>query len=156
TGLTNGTSYSFTVTATNAVGTGGPSNALSATPATVPGAPTLTSAARGPDRVTLLWPAPASTGGLLINIGTAAASPGGLTCTTTGALSCTISGLTNGTSYSFTVTATNAVGTGSLSNALSATPATVPGAPTLTSAVRGNAQVTLLWTAPASTGGSLI
>src|SRR5262249_40502066 len=72
----------------------------------------------------------------------ATAAPGGATCTASG-LACTITGLANGTSYTFTVTATNAIGTGPASNALSATPATVPGAPTLNTATAGNGSVTL-------------
>src|SRR4029079_18370144 len=70
--------------------------------------------------------------------------------------SCTVTGLTNGQTYSFTVTATNAVGTGPASNSLSATPATLPGAPILNSATRGNGQVTLAWSAPSTNGGSPI
>ena len=157
TGLTNGTTYSFTVKATNAVGTGPASNSLLAIPATVPGAPTLTSANAGSGSVTLAWSAPSSNGGSTVTGYTATPSPGGFTCTTSGATGCTVTGLTNGTSYSFTVRATNALGTGPASNALSATPvaaATVPGAPSLVSAVRGNGQVTLTWSAPFSDGGT--
>ncbi len=72
-------------------------------------------------------------------------------------VTCTVSGLTNGTPYTFTVSATNAVGTGSHSTASSpVTPATVPGAPTATGAVAGNATATLSWTAPTDTGGAEI
>jgi fibronectin type 3 domain-containing protein len=157
-GLTNGTSYSFTVTARNAVGSGPASNSLSATPATVPGAPVLTGATPGSGQVALAWTAPASNGGGPITGYVATASPGGATCSSAG-LACTVTGLTNGTSYSFTVVASNAVGPGPASNSLAATPVaapTVPGAPTLTGATPGNAQVTLTWTAPASDGGSAV
>jgi len=88
---------------------------------TAPGAPVLVSATAGNAQVTLTWTAPASDGGSAITGYTVTASPGGATCTTTG-LTCIVTGLSNGTSYSFTVKATNAIGTGPASNALSATP----------------------------------
>ena len=72
----------------------------------------------------------------------------------------TVTGLTNGTAYTFTVAAINSVGTGPASAASnSVTPApvvTVPGAPTIGTATAGNASATVTWTAPASNGGSAI
>ena len=159
-GLTNGTSYSFTVTATNAIGTGPESAPASATPATVPGAPTNLLATPGNAQVSLTWSAPASNGGSAVTGYTATASPGGSTCSVDGTtFACTIGGLTNGISYTVTVTATNAVGTGAPSAPASATPvasATAPGAPTNLAATPGNGQVALTWSAPASNGGSPI
>jgi hypothetical protein len=116
-GLTNGIAYTFTVTATNSYGTGVASSASnSATPYTVPGAPTIGSAtATGTTTATVAFTAPASNGGTPITSYTAVSSPGGITGTLSqaGSGTITVSGLTAGTSYTFTVYATNAAGNSS-------------------------------------------
>ena len=86
-------------------------------PAAVPGTPTAAIADPGDTVVSLSWTAPADTGGAPVTRYTATASPGGATCTTTGATTCLFTGLTNGTAYTFTVTATNLVGTSAASTA---------------------------------------
>ncbi len=163
TGLTDGDSYTFTVTATNAVGTGAASAASNpVVPApTSPGAPRIGTASRGDQSATVSWSAPGSDGGSPISGYTVTAADsttpanGGQTCAwTTGPLSCTVTGLTNGDSYTFTVTATNGIGTGPASGpSNSVIPATLPGAPTIGTATRGNQGATVTWTAPASNGG---
>ena len=117
-GLTNGTSYTFTVTARTDAGTSSPSGESNpVTPsasATAPGAPTAVTAVPGNHTATVCFAAPASTGGSPITRYTATSSPGGISVS--GASSpLVVSGLTNGTSYTFTVTATNVVGTGASS-----------------------------------------
>src|SRR5581483_3982422 len=118
-GLTNGTPYTFTVVATNAVGDSLPS--LPSAPvipsASLPGSPTNVTAVAGDAQATVSWHAPASDGGSPILSYTVTSSPGGFTCmwTLTGPLSCTVTGLTNGTTYTFTVTATTLNGTGAAS-----------------------------------------
>lgn len=150
TGLTNGTSYAFTVTATNGVGTGPASGASnSVTPAAVPDAPTNVSATAGNASATVTWTAP-NDNGITITGYTVTWSGGTKSCSGS---PCTVTSLTNGTSYTFTVTATNAVGTGPASAASNAvTPATVPDAPTNVAATRGNTSATVTWTAPADNG----
>lgn len=100
--------------------TGTPSGAFARwmLPAEVPGAPTGVTGTAGDGRVTASWTAPADDGGATISGYTATASPGGASCTTV-TTSCEITGLTNGTPYTLTVTATNSAGTSPASTASS-------------------------------------
>ncbi|MFB2760007.1 beta strand repeat-containing protein, partial [Shewanella xiamenensis] len=86
--------------------------------AVVPDAPTIGTATAGDAEATVTFTAPASTGGASILAGgyTVTASPGGATGTGSGS-PVTVTGLTNGVSYTFTVTATNSAGTGAASAA---------------------------------------
>ncbi len=104
------------------VGVGGSQNATVSTAVfgepTLPGAPTLVSAIAYDSMVTVNWTAPTSDGGGPITGYTVSSPsmPGGPNCTATGSeTSCNVTGLTNGTSYTFSVTATNSAGTGSAS-----------------------------------------
>jgi uncharacterized protein YhjY with autotransporter beta-barrel domain len=84
--------------------------------AVVPGAPTSAAATAGDASASVSFVAPASTGGAAITGYTVTSNPGGITATGAGS-GITVSGLTNGTAYTFTVTASNSAGTGSASAA---------------------------------------
>ena len=115
TGLTNGTSYTLTVSATNALGTGVPSASSNAvTPATVPGCPVIGMATSGNSQATVSFTAPASNGGSPILYYTVTSQPG-LKTATGSASPITVTGLVNRMAYGFTVTATNAMGTSAAS-----------------------------------------
>jgi fibronectin type 3 domain-containing protein len=148
-GLTNGTTYYYTVTAKNAVGEGPASNEASATPqpppATAPGAPTLTAATAGNGQVSLSWAAPTSDGGspitnYTIYRGTSSGAESFLVtvANVTGYIDANV---VNGTTYWYTVAAVNGVGTGPASNERSATPSggdfTVSATPGSRSVARG-------------------
>jgi hypothetical protein len=80
--------------------------------ATAPSAPGSVSAVPGDKRATVRWTAPADNGSPITSY-TVTASPGGATVTVAGtSRSAVVTGLTNGTAYTFTVKATNAAGTG--------------------------------------------
>ena len=78
-----------------------------------PDAPTIGTATLGNAQATVPFTAPSSDGGSAITSYTATSSPGGITGTLSqsGSGSITVTGLTNATAYTFTVTATNAIGT---------------------------------------------
>ena len=158
TGLTNGTAYSVSVSATNAIGTTPSTGSVTATPATTPDAPTSLSVTPGNGTLTVTWGAPEFNGGATISAYTVTADNGvdtPTTCTVTdGSNACTLTGLTNGSSYSVSVTATNAQGVGAATDPVDATPSAVPDAPTSIDAVGGDSMITVNWTAPDNTGGA--
>jgi hypothetical protein len=155
TGLSNGTAYTFTVTATNAVGTSGVSlDSSSITTFDVPDSPTNVTATAGDKQATVTFTAPTFDGSSDITGYTVTSNAGDTLFSTTSPI--IVTGLTNGTTYTFTVTATNAVGISGASASTSVTPSTVPGPPTTVAAVAGNGSANISFTAPTSDGGSSV
>ncbi|HEV3094436.1 MAG TPA: DUF4082 domain-containing protein, partial [Solirubrobacteraceae bacterium] len=129
TGLTNGTSYTFSVQASNPNGSGPASersNAVTPTSVNPPSAPTGVVASAATGQALLSWNAPANNGGSAVTsytitpyIGSEAQTPSTVSGSPP-ATSAIVKGLTNGTNYTFTVTATNAAGAGPASAASAA------------------------------------
>ena len=109
TGLTNGTAYTFTVSAVNGNGVSTASSASSeVTPVTAPGAPTAVSGVSGNGQVTVSFTPPTNNGGAAIMLYSVIAQPvGGGTAVIAQdrGSPITVTGLTNGTAYTFTVLA---------------------------------------------------
>jgi len=92
----------------------------------VPGAPTAVVATAGNASASISFVAPTNNGGSTITSYTVTSNPGGITGTGSGS-PITVTGLTNGTSYTFTVVAINAAGSSVASTASSSvTPAAPP------------------------------
>jgi Fibronectin type III domain len=122
-GLINGVVYDVSVTARNSGGTSAPSTAVSDIVG-VPGAPLSVHATAGTASAKIAWAPPRASGVSHVTSYMATANPGGFSCSTSGATparTCVISGLTSGTKYSVTVTATNAYGTGAPSKTATVT-----------------------------------
>lgn len=115
---------------------------------TAPGAPTIGTATAGPasGAATVTFTAPVNNGGSPITSYTATSSPGGFTGSVAGpgSGSITVTGLTQGVNYTFTVTATNAIGTGAPSAASNSVLIPVTGQAAYTTAG------TFSWVAPAN------
>jgi hypothetical protein len=126
-GLTAGTAYTFTVQATNNNGNGpvsAQSNSVTPTGAIAPSAPTGVTASPATGQALVSWTAPNANGAPITAytvtpfIGTTAQTP--VQVSSGSATSAAVTGLTSGTAYTFTVKATNAVGTSAASTASSA------------------------------------
>ncbi len=159
-GLRNGDTYTFTVTARNEVGDSAPSPASGpARPDTrpdPPAAPVLTFADRALD---VTWTAPRNEGSAITGYDVEI-SPGGAAVTVTGT-SYRFTGLTNGQSYQVRVRAVNAAPEPSEWSGYSApeVPAGVPAQPAAPTATPAGAEVggsvRVSWTAPATNGAPI-
>lgn len=152
TGLANGVAVTCRVRARNGLGDG-PWSADSqpVTPVGPPAALADVVATRGNSQVSVAF-VPGDNGGL-----TATYNAQCGTQSVSGAASpLLVTGLANGVSVTCEAWAANGVGAGPRTAAAPVTPATVPDAPTITGVVRGNHQVTVTFTPPASNGGDPI
>ncbi len=148
--LTNGAPYYYVVSAVNAGGESANSNEASATPSAggAPPAPTGLNAAAGDAQIGLNWSA--SAGATSYNLYRSLTSGGeGSTPYRTGITGVTAidTGLSNGTTYYYQVTAVNTYGESPKSNEASATPRRSTDPPTNLTATAGDSVIYLGWTA---------
>ena len=118
----------------------------------LPNAPVIGTATAGPGQATVRWTAPTvgvadafAVKVLDVTTNPAGVQVGALRTAPAGATSLVVTGLTNGSQYRFQVLASNALGDSpfsALSNTVSPTTATAPGAPTIGTATAGNASAT--------------
>ncbi|MBM3639725.1 MAG: fibronectin type III domain-containing protein [Actinobacteria bacterium] len=123
-------------------------------PLGIPDAPTLSTVTVDGTTATLTWAAPSNTGGQSITAYTVSSTPSGFGCTTTGALTCVVTGLVRGSTYTFSVVATNASGDSAASTALSATSPTTT-TTTTTTTVPSNQTASGGGSAGGTTGGGV-
>jgi len=154
-GLTNGTTYYFAVTAVNDGGESGYSDQISATPqVTAPGAPVLHQPAAGDESVQLSWePVLGASKYIVFSRLDGTADHKQELTVSQAVYSAEVTRLENGIMYWFHVRAVNLGGYAD-SEEKSATPRTIPGAPTGVTAIAGNGQAAVSFTAPADNGGS--
>ena len=163
TGVTNGSSYLFRVTPLTSLGDGATAN-VSATPRTTPDAPSALAVTTVSSGIVVLgWTEPSTTGGFpVIGYRVETSTNGGTSWTVyslnsgSASTSTSISGLVDGTEYTFRVAAITTVGTGTYSTTVTGTPLAAAAAPAALSATPGDTELNLVWSAPTSTGGGAV
>jgi hypothetical protein len=158
TGLTNGTAYTFAVTASNGVYTSVAStSSASVIPATVPDVPTsVTAASTTSGSATISFVAPVNNGGSAITGYTITSAPAGAVCTldaNTSSFACT--GLTDGTPYTYTVRAVNAVGNSEAVTTAALTTQRAASAPATISATTGDTKATITFCGAVTNGSTI-
>ena len=144
TGLTDGTTYSYYVIATNTTQTSAASATVTAKP--MPAAPTGVTGTGGDLKATISWTA--VSGASSYNVYRGGAKVGSVTAPTTTYVDSAVS---NNVAYAYTVTAVKSGAESVASSSVSVTPTVItPGIPTGLVATAGDAQVTLSWTASAN------
>jgi hypothetical protein len=128
TGLTNGTTYYYVVSAINAGGESSNSSQVSGTPNGPPAAPTNLTAQFGNAQAVLSWTAGAGATSYNVKRSTTNGGPHTTIATNVTTTTYTNTGLTNGTTYYYVVSSVNAVGESANSNQASATPSGVAAA----------------------------
>ena len=155
TGLTNGESYGFEVSAISAYGTSTASTG-SGTPFTTPTSPSIASVISGDTSLDISWVAAFDGGADLVGYEVCATpTTGRAVCAGTAGSDqrAVVGGLRNGTEYSVSVIARNAAGS-SVAATASGTPATVPTQPKILSAVMRPNGVDVKWVPSSFDGGA--
>lgn len=156
TGLKPATSYTLSVAAINAIGTGAAAAVTVTTAGAPPSAPQSVSGTSTTTAITVKWAAPADTGGLPVT-GYRITGAGADTLTVSAPTrTATVTGLKPAITYQLSIAAVNVVGTGAAAKLAVKTAGSVP------TAVRNFAgtsptanSVKLTWAVPANTGDGL-
>ncbi|GAB4080419.1 S8 family serine peptidase [Modestobacter muralis] len=148
-----GSTRTYQVSVVDAWGQSGPAAGVTVSPEAVdvPSAPTAVTAVPGDRSTTVSWTAPAANGSPVAGY-TVSASPGASRVTTTGATSVQLTDLANGTGYTITVTARNAVGTGPASTGAYVVPQGLPAVPTGLHVTANPSDLQLSWDTPDGNG----